>query len=224
MSICVEENWKNTSGKYECPFCSKEYTKMGISTHIWRTHTDAGEKHLGVKKGNVPWNKGLTAVTSEAVAKQRNTLKDGFDSGRLEGSMKGKKHSDETKDKISKIRIKYLEENPDKVPYKLNHYSKGESYPEKYFRELFEKMDIEFKQEVRIGLYSLDFVIGSLNIEIDGEQHYVDDRIVESDKRRNEFVESQGFDVVRIRWSEYQRMNYEEKEIFINDILMKTGL
>ena len=41
------------------------------------------------------------------------------------------RHSEETKKKISEIRKKYLSENPDKVPYKLNH-SSTESYPEKY--------------------------------------------------------------------------------------------
>jgi len=45
---------------------------------------------------------------------------------------KGKKLSDETKQKISKSRKEYLLNNPDKVPYLLNH-SRNESYPEKYF-------------------------------------------------------------------------------------------
>ena len=44
-------------------------------------------------------------------------------------------HSNETKEKISISRKKYLSEHPDQVPYLLNHYSKGESYPEKYFEK-----------------------------------------------------------------------------------------
>lgn len=64
-------------------------------------------------------------------------------------SLAGKKrtHSEETKNKISIIRKKFLTENPDMIPYKLNHKSKGESYPEKYFREWLEKENISFEQE-----------------------------------------------------------------------------
>ena len=35
-----------------------------------------------------------------------------------------RKHTEESKKKISRSRIKYLKENPDKVPYLLNHSSK----------------------------------------------------------------------------------------------------
>lgn len=49
--------------------------------------------------------------------------------------------SNETKQKISNSRKKYLNEHPDKVPFKLNHSSK-KSYPEQYFEELFNKEKI----------------------------------------------------------------------------------
>jgi len=52
-----------------------------------------------------------------------------------------KKHSQETKDKISKSRIKYLMEHPDKVPYLLNHSSRM-SYPEKIFKNALIEMNI----------------------------------------------------------------------------------
>lgn len=51
-------------------------------------------------------------------------------------------HTEETKQKLSQIRKQYLKDNPDKVPYLLNHYSKGESYPEKYFSECFQGTNI----------------------------------------------------------------------------------
>jgi len=134
----------------------------------------------------------------------------------------GKKHSDETKKKISEIRKEYLKNNPDKVPYLLNH-SRNESYPEKYFTELFKNEKIEVIKKFRIGLYELDFSIPhkKINIEIDGEQHYVDNKIVESDIRRNRYLSDLGWITYRIRWSEYQKMENIEKYKFINELKNK---
>jgi hypothetical protein len=125
-----------------------------------------------------------------------------------------RKHTEETKKKISDIRKKYLLENPDKVPYLLNH-SRQESYPEKYFTEVFRNFNLTKKY--RVGLYELDFSVPNrkIDIEIDGNQHYCDEKIVESDKRRNKFLEDDGWDVIRINWSEYQKLNFDEKNKYI---------
>lgn len=125
----------------------------------------------------------------------------------------------ETKDKISKARKEYLKNNPDKVPYLLNH-SKNESYPEKYFTELFEKEGIKLDKKVRVGLYELDFSVPTkkIDIEIDGSQHYLDEKIVKSDIRRTKFLEENGWDVIRINWSSYQKLNFNEKSQYIFNI------
>lgn len=130
-----------------------------------------------------------------------------------------RKHSDETKKKLSEIRKKYLKENPDKVPYLLNHSSK-ESYPEKYFTEVFTNENINVIKYYRIGIYELDFCIPEkkIDIEIDGNQHYDDIKISESDKRRNLFLENDGWDIIRIKWSDYQRMATYEKALYIKNI------
>lgn len=62
--------------------------------------------------------------------------------------------SEETKNKISKSRKKYLIENPDKVPYLLNHSSKGPSYPESYFEKIF-KDKLKYEKYYRIGFLQL---------------------------------------------------------------------
>lgn len=131
----------------------------------------------------------------------------------------GRKQTEETKKKISNYRKKYLEENPDKVPYVLNHSSK-ESYPEKYFTELFKKENIKILKFFRIGLYELDFCIPDkkIDIEIDGSQHYLDKKIIESDKRRTKFLEECGWDVIRIDWSKYQSLDFLSKKEFIREL------
>lgn len=74
------EKWLNIeTGKYICPYCGKEYSKMGICTHIWKTHTDEGKEfnpNRGYKKGTrTAWNKGLTKDNDERVLKYSNSQK-----------------------------------------------------------------------------------------------------------------------------------------------------
>ena len=174
--------------KYKCAYCNKE--------------EDRAEKiasHVSICKENPNYE---------------NILKRKKEVGR-----EGRPHSKESKEKISKARIKYLKDNPDKVPYLLNHSSK-ESYPEKYFTQLFENEKIDIIKKYRIGLYELDFCIldKKINIEIDGSQHYLDKKIVKSDKRRNLFLESKGWKIIRVNWSEYKKLSYDEKSKYISNI------
>lgn len=170
-------------------------------------------------KRNV-WNKGLTADTDSRVKQQSISLSNRYNAD-LVSPFKGKHHSDDSKLKLSIARKKYLNEHPEKVPYKLNHHSK-QSYPEKYFREVFDNDDLlkSAISEYRIKLYSLDFAFPDIKfyIEIDGEQHYTDSRIVEHDKKRNLELEKMGWKSIRIRWSEYNKKSLEEKQEFIKYI------
>lgn len=130
-----------------------------------------------------------------------------------------KRHTEETKRKISEKRKQYLLENPDKVPYKLNHYSKGRSYAEVYWKAVLDSHDLKYIEQYQIGLYSLDFafVDAKIDLEIDGNQHFLDERIVNSDKRRDEFLTSQGWQVIRIRWSDYKKL--DSKRDFVYNIV-----
>ena len=127
---------------------------------------------------------------------------------------KRRKHNEETKNRISRSRKEYLEKHPEKVPYKLNHKSKGESYPEKYFREWLEKENISFIQEYSFGLYSFDFLVnGIIDLEIDGAQHTVDKRVKASDEKRDNKAKEAGYIVYRISWPDYKSL--EDKESFL---------
>lgn len=127
--------------------------------------------------------------------------------------------TEELKKQISIKMKQYMKDNPDKVPYKVNHSSK-ESYPQKYFRELFQKQGIKLEKQYHVSLYSLDFACleRKIDIEINGEQHYVDKKIVQSDIERKQFLQSLGWNCVVIRWSDYQKLDFAQKEEVISNL------
>lgn len=130
----------------------------------------------------------------------------------------GRPLTDEIKKKISIARTNYLKENPDKVPYKLNHYSKGQSYPESYFEKWLLDKGVSFISEQPVSIYSIDFRIGDIALEIDGEQHYVDERIVKSNFYRDEYLKSLGIETIRVRWAHYQKLSDEDKKGYLNNL------
>ena len=91
----------STTNKYICPHCGKEYSKYGIGTHIWRNHTEDGQKHdpnINIEK-RVTWNKGLTKDTDERIRKITETKKRKIESGEL--IYEGHPHTEETKKHLS---------------------------------------------------------------------------------------------------------------------------
>lgn len=169
-------------------------------------------------KGRTAWNKGLTKDTNESIRHRGEILSDRYKRGELVNHFKGKQHTEETKKKISNSMISYLDSNPDKVPYVLNHSSK-ESYPETYFKELFNNENIPFIYHYKINRYELDFAIVNLklDIEIDGDQHYLDKRQVESDVRRDAYLKSLGWTTFRIRWSDW-KTSKDYQELKLNEL------
>lgn len=67
-----------------CLYCSKEYSKKGIFTHIWRNHTDEGSKH----NPNIGYITGIRTGTNAAI-KAKNEGRDPV------------KHTEEYKRKMS---------------------------------------------------------------------------------------------------------------------------
>lgn len=190
---------------YKCNFCSYEHIKPNsIIVH---------QKACRSNPNRIP---GKNHYSYGAIISEETREKHRKNSSR-------KKHSEETKNKISKIRIKFLTENPDKVPYLLNHSSKGASYPELYWKNVLENNSIKFDSELQINKYRLDFVIGNIDLEIDGDQHYLDKRIVESDLRRKEFLNDLGYEIIRIRWSTYQKLSQEKRIEFVKNIISQLN-
>lgn len=108
------------------------------------------------------------------------------------------KHTDETKQKISQIRLNFLEKNPDKVPYLTNHSSK-KSYPEQIFENALISSNLTgWKYSYRNGIYQYDFAFPEikLDVEIDGNTHLTE-KVKLIDSRRDEWSKSQGWTVLR---------------------------
>lgn len=200
-----------------CKYCGKECkNKNSLIQHEIRCKENPNKidtSNSWNNKNKQVWNKGLTKETDERV----NLL-----SKKISDSLKGKpqhKQTSETREKISISRKKYLSNNPDKVPYLINHSSKI-SYPEEYFIDLFAAENINLKYHLQVSKYQLDFYNEDLklDIEIDGEQHYIDKRIFKSDRERDKFLENLGWTVFRIRWSEYKSLDLDHKKLVINKI------
>jgi hypothetical protein len=210
--------WKNNS-KICCIECKREFSIAGFRTHYLRAHlNDERFANSGWKIGCEfhPKQNGFTKGTQITHSIETKN--------KISKSNTGKTVSDQTRQKISKSRKEFLKDNPDKVPYLLNHSSKI-SYPEKYFIDCFSHINENKEIEYRIGNYSLDFANPKYKIylEIDGEQHYCDKRIVEHDKKRTEFLNSIGWKGIRIRWSEFQKKSKEEKYHYLKEIIIKMN-
>lgn len=214
--------------KYFCVECCREFdNRYAFSGHkkncgkVIKRLKEKKEKIHECKYCNLTFDNGLqlgghiiNCKSDPEYEEKRRSRSD-----KLSNVGKNRKLSDETKKKISESRKKYLLENPDMVPYKLNHSSK-ESYPEKYFSELFLKENIKVERYYYVSIYELDFCVidKKIDIEIDGEQHFVDDGIRKSDENRNKYLQNLGWTIIRIRWSDYQKLSIEEKKNYISDL------
>lgn len=213
-----------------CPFCGKDYkSNLGLGCHIKICkHNPNFDKELYnrryihinrcLKSGHIAWNKGLTKYTDERIRKCSESFHRHLKEGKFIPSWTGRKHTEETKNKIREKMNKFFEENGN--PGWKGRLWNELSYPEQYFKDVFEKENIPLKFHLAIGKYELDFYNEDLRkyIEIDGDQHYRFQENIERDKRRDEYLEQLGWKGLRIKWSDFKKLNYEEKHNIIEQI------
>lgn len=198
---------RSSYGTWQCKRCNLIFeTRAKLTEHNHQFHP--------IPKGS-SWNKGLTKETDERIASYVKKCKD---LGHYICPTKGISLSEEHRRKTSISMKKFFKEHPDRVPYLLNHSSK-ESYPEQFFRKAFENEQFpKFTQNKYIKGYFLDFAFEEqkVYIEVDGEQHYVDTKIVKHDKIRNTSLNKTEWKCVcRVRWSKFQRLTNEQKHAFL---------
>lgn len=141
----------------------------------------------------------MALATLDKAAKRGDvsfrTQKEGVALSKL---LKPHKHSEETKKKISEIRRKFLAENPDKIPYRLNHSSKR-SYPELRFEEALKEAGITgWKPQFPFGIYEFDFAFPEqrIDVEIDGATHLLPN-VKSIDETRDAFAVKFNWKVIR---------------------------
>lgn len=200
MTIRIDEKWRQESGRYRCPHCSKDYSKNGIATHIWRMH-DGGVNHKPTL-GKESWNKGLTKDVNEKVKQSGETFSNKIKNGELVHNWVGKKHKEESKKLISQKQIIAHREGR-AWNIGMSRWNNEPSYPEKFFMQVIENEfnDKNYVREFPIGRYSIDFawVEKKLAIEIDGAQHEKE-TYKERDNRKDIYLNNNGWKVLRIKW------------------------
>ena len=93
------------------------------------------------------------------------------------------------------------------------------SYAEIFWESVLDSYHIEYEREKKVGKYFLDFVIGNIDLEIDGRQHTYEDR-KRHDILRDEFLTNEGYTVYRIPWNEInsehgERLMKEKINLFL---------
>lgn len=178
-----------------CKYCNKELSPKGKSHELFckanperKSRSGSNNPNYG-KKGSNQYKKGRTM--SEATK------------AKIGKAHKGKTLTDDHKSKISASRKLFLDENPGKIPYLLNHSSK-ESYPEKIFREALERNNIKgWEYNYSILRYAIDFAFTDhkLAVEIDGGTHLLQE-VVEKDKIRDKRLSDLGWNTIRFTASD----------------------
>ena len=113
--------------------------------------------------------------------------------------------SNETKRKISEsMKIAHAEGRAWNIG--KSRWNNEPSYPESFFAKVVENHfhDKKYCSEYPIGVYSADFCWTHLKkvIEIDGEQHERFEEYRLRDIRKDDFLKSCGYQILRISWKE----------------------
>jgi very-short-patch-repair endonuclease/transposase-like protein len=198
--------------KYKCEICPKSYhTPSRLKLHIENSHStfvcDICNKSF-IGKMSLSGHKSSCGKSIE----ERKATKEKI--GKI---WLGKNHSLESRKKISEGRIKFLMENPDQVPYRLYHKSKGMNFPEKHFADHLREVGIhDWKYDFRVSIYTLDFAFEHkmIDLEIDGSTHELE-KVKIKDKRRTSYLESLGWKVYRIKVKDLKKDFNKEFKKFL---------
>lgn len=135
---------------------------------------------------------------------------------RVDGTFKGKKHSLDSKEKIAKSVAKAHDEGRGHT-WKNKYLNP--SYAEQWLYDVLINANIQFEKEKPFKGFFLDVVVGNKVIEIDGEQHYLPNEFpeqIERDQRKDKLLKEEGYQELRIRWSDVKKDSKKFAEIIVN--------
>lgn len=177
--------------KYICEYCNNNF-ESGQKLGGHKTHCKSDPNYI-IKK-EIKRNKLIKIRTGTTLSK-------------------------ETKNKISKSRKQYLIDNPDQVPYLLNHSSKI-SYPEQTMIKYLNEYNVKgWVHQMQFSIYQLDFAFPEykLCVEIDGSTHLLDN-VKAIDKRRDKYLNENGWRVLRITAKEVKNNVYNCINLILNTL------
>lgn len=226
---------------FKCEFCEREFSsKNACNSHHGKCKLNPNAKQT---EPSEKWRLAMKNIDRAKIAEQSRkkyicpfckkeweTTSSGFsyhssickeNPNRKKFNWEGRKHSEETKKKISDGDKKAHDEG--KGHTWKNRYL-NPSYAEQWLYGLLDNNHIEYEKEKSFFGFFLDIAIGNKCIEIDGEQHGEDTRFpeqLERDKRKDTLLKEHGWEELRIKWSDVKKM----PDYFANKILefIRTG-
>lgn len=230
--IKIQDEWLQPNGKYKCPYCGKEYKKLGIKGHIWRYHTEEGKNfdpNRGYKNGSrKAWNKGLTKEIDERVKKYGESISNTFKQN-LHPWL-GKKHKKETIEKLSLAAVLNHKGGYKHVPYIKYTLKNGKeielrgSY-ELRFAKWLDKNNIDWEYQKSISYidkegikryFAPDFYLTSINEFIDTKG-----TLFEEFREKMNFVKEQKGITIHLLFEDKLKA-LEKGEINLEDIIKKN--
>lgn len=140
----------------------------------------------------------------------------------LDGTLKRKPCSEETRRKLSESRKKQIEDGRGSSTWVNPHIHR--SYAEQYFYDILVKelnSTIVWRNNYRACGYLLDFanLTNKVYFEVDGESHYTTDGLAYDAKRTTELAKNGWVLIGRIRWKYYKKMKPEDQRRIVQQYL-----
>jgi very-short-patch-repair endonuclease len=191
--------------RWTCSVCNQEFeTRRKLQTHRKETqHCKIRIQAYIKQEYTCPYCGRIKTIPKFA---ETNHEKHCYDNpNRIVGSNTGHSPTQEQREQISKNMKKAYREGRHNGNWFALKRNNEMSYPEKWLTEVIknEVQDKDYIPHLQLGVYHLDFAWRHKMrcIEIDGEQHYIIQAQIESDKRKEETMKNCGWQFIRLRWS-----------------------
>lgn len=188
-----------------CTFCNKECkSKKSLESHSRLCKQNPNRK-IFLPSGNIPWNKGLTKETDDRILflskKTSKTLKEKYSSGFRTIAQSKEFWNEERRNLKSREKIEHYKNFPENHPNrKLSGNRKKITYPERVAYDWMIRNNVSFEHQKKIDKYFVDFCIGNIIIEIDGERWHSEGN--EKDLIRDLNLKKLGYEIFRIKSKE----------------------
>lgn len=211
------------TNEYQCKYCDKICIgKNSLTQHELRckknpdriiVHSNFIKYNNDVKEGKII--KTYKNHYDKAVKLNQEKPRLSIEArNKISKAQKNKIVSKETREKISNTQ-KNNYRGKSRWYTQIQHRT---SYAEQYFFNIFPNSSKHY----HVDRYFLDIAYPShkIYIEIDGEQHKKDLKVIEHDKERTLNLDKLGWTLIdRIYWPDFSKLNNDERIIFINSIL-----